>query len=93
MFPHLVPDVGDGHGGEAVAVGVGQGAEVDDHHSPGLPQQPGPGLVWVRGNQEHGQWSQLRGQSRKGVTQGCDETLYPLIYTFLTDDEYETLSA
>ena len=86
MFPHLAPDVGDGHGGEAVAVGVGQGAEVDDHHGPGLPQQPGPGIVWVRGNQEHGQysgqWSRLRGQSRKGVTQGCDETLYPLIYTF-----------
>ena len=57
MFPHLVPDVRDGHGGEAIAVGVGQGAEVDDHHGPGLPQQPGPGLVWVRGDQEHAQWS------------------------------------
>ena len=57
MFPHLVPDVRDGHGREAIAVGVGQGAEVDDHHGPGLPQQPGPGLVWVRGDQEHAQWS------------------------------------
>ena len=56
MFPHLVPDVRDGHGGEAIAVGMGQGAKVDNHHGPGLPQQPRPGLVWVRG-QEHAQWS------------------------------------
>ena len=66
MFPHLVPDVGDGHGGEAVAVGVGQGAEVDNHHSPGLPQQPGPGIVGVRGDQEHGHSSGVSHEKELG---------------------------
>ena len=58
MFPHLVSDVGDGHGGEAVAVGVGQGAEIYDHHGPALPQHPS--IVGVRGDQEHGHWVRIR---------------------------------
>ena len=65
MFPHLVPDVRDGHGREAIAVGMGQGAEVDDHHGPGLPEQPGPGLFWVRGNQEHVSGHNSGGSHRK----------------------------